>query len=78
MKHSNNFTKQLQGLRLTGMAKAVSNLLSLAHTRQEDAHPFLALMCQQNRGVRRGTSRPSDCSRPGNFAIGPNMEEIIL
>lgn len=68
--------QQLQGLRLTGMAKRYQTLLSLPTHRQEDAHTILALMCQAEQEYRRDklTER---LLKAGKLRYRADMEEII-
>jgi DNA replication protein DnaC len=68
--------QQLQGLRLTGMAKRYQTLLSLPTHRQEDAHTILALMCQAEQEYRRD-KQTERLLKAGKLRYRADMEEII-
>jgi len=68
--------QQLQGLRLTGMAKRYQTLLSLPTHRQEDAHTILALMCQAEQEYRRDR-QTERLLKAGKLRYRADMEEII-
>jgi len=68
--------QQLQGLRLTGMAKRYQTLLSLPTHQQEDAHTILALMCQAEQEYRRD-KQTERLLKAGKLRYRADMEEII-
>ena len=68
--------QQLQGLRLTGMAKRYQTLLSLPTHQQEAAHTILALMCQAEQEYRRD-KQTERLLKAGKLRYRANMEEII-
>lgn len=68
--------KQLNALKLNGMANRYQTLLSLPTHQQEDAHTILALLCQAEQEYRtdRQTQR---LLKAGKLRYRANLEEVI-